>query len=111
MVQQILKIEHHHVVQLAYILDRLKKIPEGNGTLLDNCLIAYGCALGDGNRHDHYDLPILLAGNGGGSIQSGRHIKYPSRTPVTNLWLAMLDRAGAAVARLGDSTGLLEGLS
>lgn len=111
MVRQILQIERHHVEQLAYILDRLKKIPEGAGTLLDNCLIAYGCALGDGNRHDHYDLPIVLAGKGGGSIASGRHIRYPSRTPVTNLWLAMLERAGASAPRLGDSTGVLERLN
>ena len=110
MVRQILKIELHHLTQLAYILKRLKSIREGNGTLLDNCLIAYGCGLGDGNRHDHQDLPILLAGKGGGTIRSGRHIKYPSRTPVTNLWLAMLDRAGAPTARLGDSTGVLKGL-
>lgn len=111
MVRQILKIERHHLAQLAYILQRLKSIREGNGTLLDNCLIAYGSGLGDGNRHDHQDLPILLAGKGGGTIRSGRHIKYPSRTPLTNLWLAMLDRAGASAPRLGDSTGLLQNLT
>jgi hypothetical protein len=111
MIRQIIKIERHHVTQLAYVLDRLKQIREGDGTLLDNCLIAYGCALGDGNRHDHQDLPTLLAGKGGGSIRSGRHVRYPTNTPVTNLWLAMLDRAGAHAPRLGDSTGTLEGLS
>ncbi len=111
MVRSILRIEHHHVTQLAYILQRLKDIREGEGTLLDNCMIAYGCALGDGNRHDHFDLPIILAGKGGGSIRTGRHIRYPQNTPLTNLWLAMLDRAGAATPRLGDSTGLLNGLS
>lgn len=111
MVRSILQIERYHVTQLAYIIDRLKRIREGEGTLLDNCMIAYGCGLGDGNRHDHFDLPILLAGKGGGAIRSGRHIRYPQNTPVTNLWLAMLDRAGAAAPRLGDSTGLLNGLS
>jgi hypothetical protein len=107
MVKQLLQIERHHVTQLAYILGRLKQVREGDGTLLDNCLIAYGCALGDGNRHDHQDLPILLAGKGGGTVRPGRHIRYPSQTPVTNLWLSMLDRAGASAPRLGDSTGLL----
>jgi hypothetical protein len=72
MVQKILQIERYHLTQLAYILDRLKTIREGDGTLLDHCLIAYGCALGDGNRHDHQDLPILLAGKGDGSIRRKR---------------------------------------
>ena len=111
MVRSILQIERHQVTQFAYIVDRLKRIREGDGTLLDNCMIAYGCALGDGNRHDHDNLPILLAGKGGGSIRSGRHIRYPAQTPLTNLWLSMLDRAGAPTPRLGDSTGLLNGLS
>ena len=111
MVRSILQIERYQVTQFAYIVDRLKRVREGNGTLLDNCMIAYGCALGDGNRHDHDNLPILLAGKGGGAIRSGRHIRYPVQTPLTNLWLSMLDRAGAAAPRLGDSTGLLNGLN
>lgn len=111
MVRNILAIERYHVTQLAYVLDRLKRIREGEGTLLDNCLIAYGCALGDGNRHDHFDLPILLAGKGSGAVRSGRHVRYSNNTPVTNLWLAMLDRAGASAPRVGDSTGPLGGLT
>ncbi len=110
MVEQILKIERHHATQFASLLERLKSVREGDGTLLDNCMVAYGCALGDGDRHDHKDLPILLAGMGGGSLKPGRHVRYPANTPLTNLWLSMLDRVGAPAPRLGDSTGPLKGL-
>lgn len=107
MVRDILRIERHHVELFAGLANRLKTVREGSGSLLDNCMIAYGCALGDGNSHNHADLPILLAGKGGGSIRTGRHVRYPRNTPLTNLWLAMLQRAGAAAPRLGDSTGPL----
>jgi hypothetical protein len=111
MIAKVREINTYHVRQFAYLLGKLKSVPEGDGTLLDNCMIAYGSAIGDGNRHTHHDLPVLLAGKGGGSIKSGRHLRYPKETPVNNLWLAMLDRMGAHTSQLGDSTGLLEGLS
>ena len=110
MVKQILQIERHHLTQFAHVLNRLKTVREGTGTLLDNCMIAYGSGLGDGDRHDHKDLPILLAGKGGGSLKPGRHVRYPANTPLTNLWLSLLDRVGAPAPRLGDSTGPLKGL-
>jgi hypothetical protein len=103
-------INTFHIEQFAYLLSRLKEIPEGHGTLLDQCMIAYGSAIADGNRHDHGDLPILLAGRGGGTIQPGRHIRYPRETPLNNLWLAMLERFGAPAKQLGDSTGVLDKL-
>jgi hypothetical protein len=108
--EKIQKINRFHVEQLAYLLGRLKSVKEGTGTLLDNCLLAYGSGNSDGNRHNHDNLPILLMGMGGGTVKPGRHVKYPRETPVTNLWLSMLDRAGATVASLGDSTGRLKGL-
>jgi hypothetical protein len=108
--EKIQKINQFHVEQLAYLLGRLKAVKEGSGTLLDNCLIAYGSGNSDGNRHNHDNLPILLMGKGGGTVKPGRHVKYPRETPVTNLWLSMLDRAEASVASLGDGTGRLEGL-
>ena len=104
-------INTYHIQQFAYFLDKLKSIREGDGTLLDNCMIAYGSGNSDGNRHTHDNLPILLAGKGGGSLKTGRHIRYPKETPVNNLWLAMLDRIGAHTESLGDSTGILQGLS
>jgi Protein of unknown function (DUF1552) len=108
---KIAKINRFHMSQFAYTLEKLKAIPEGDGTLLDHCMIAYGSGNGDGNRHNHHDLPILLVGKGGGSLKTGQHIRYSKDTPLNNLWLAMLDRMGAHTEKLGDSTGLLEGLS
>ena len=103
-------INRHHVTQLAYILQRLKSIPEGDGTLLDNCLIMYGSGICDGNRHNNENLPILFAG-GGGQIKTGRHLKFRGETPVCNLFNSMLDTAGAKVDLFGDSTGRLAGFT
>jgi hypothetical protein len=100
-----------HMKQLAYLTGKLKAIKEGDGTLLDNCMIAYGSAIADPNRHAHVDLPMLLVGRGGGTITTGRYLRYTKETPVNDLWLAMLERFGAKTTKLGDSTGVLEGLS
>jgi hypothetical protein len=108
--EKIKKINRFHVTQLAYILEKLKSIPEGEGSLLDNCMIVYGSGIGDGDRHNHDDLPILLAGKGGGTIQSGRHVKFENGTPLTNLYLSLLDRLQVPCERLGDSTGRLADL-
>jgi len=104
-------INKFHLTQFAYLLSKLKSVSEGDGTLLDHCLIAYGSGNSDGNAHNHDDLPILLAGQGGGTVHQGRHIKYAKETPLNNLWLAMLDRADVKVPFLGDSTGVLSGLN
>lgn len=104
---QLKKIDRYNIEQFAYFLQRLKSVKEGDGTLLDNSMIVYGSGLGDGNRHSHHDLPILLAGRGGGRIQSGRHIRYAPETPMNNLFLTMLDILGADVEKFGDSSGRL----
>jgi len=106
--QKIAKINHFHTTQFAYFLEKLKGIREGEGTLLDNCMIIYGGAIGDGNRHNHDDLPVLLAGRGGGTLRGGRHVKLEKETPMTNLYLSMLERLGVPAERVGDSTGRLE---
>lgn len=103
-------INKFHVEQLAYLLKALKGVKEGDGTLLDHCMVAYGSGNSDGNAHNHDDLPILLAGHGCGTIKSGRHVKYARETPLNNLWLSMLDRANVKLSKLGDSTGALKGL-
>ena len=105
---KIAKINTLHVQQFAYFLNKLKSVQEGEGTLLDNCMIVYGSAIADGNAHAHHDLPLLLAGRGGGTIQPGRHAEFAQETPAANLFLAMLDRMNAPTARLGDSTGKLD---
>lgn len=105
------QINTFHTTQLAYILGKLKETREGDGSLLDNCMIVYGSGNSDGNRHNHDDLPILVAGKGGGSIRSGRHIRVPRETPLNNLWLSLLDRVQTPIDQLGDSTGRLQGLN
>ena len=109
-IAQLKKIDQFLVSQYAYLLEKLKTIKEGEGTLLDHSMILYGSGLGDGNRHSHHDLPVILGGGAGGTIESGRHLKYPTDTPMNNLFLSMLDRMDAEVESMGDSTGRLEGL-
>jgi hypothetical protein len=106
-IRKVREINRFHIAQFAHLLTRLKSIPEGDGTLLDHCMIAYGSGNSDGDRHNHDDLPILLAGRGGGTIKTGRHIALAGETPVTNLWASMLDRMDVRVPFLGDSTGTL----
>lgn len=106
-VTKIAAIDKFFAEQFAYFLRQLKNTPEGEGTLLDNCLIVYGGAIRDGNRHDHHDLPILLAGGGGGRVTPGSHVNYSSETPLNNLYLTMLDAVGVDLREFGDSTGKL----
>src|SRR5256886_14637111 len=86
----------------------MKSIQEPTGTLLDNSMIVYGAGISDGDRHNHDDLPILLAGKGGGTIKAGRHVRYKNGTPLTNLLLCMLDRMGVHAENLGGSSGRLD---
>jgi len=106
-----IKINTYHVEQLAYLINRLKTTPDGDGTLLDHSMILYGSSIADGNRHTHTDLPLALIGGGSGTLKGGRHIRYADETPMTNLLLALLDKAGVHTEKLGDSTGTLEHLS
>jgi hypothetical protein len=106
-VEQLKKIDLFLVTEFTAFLKKLQSIPEGTGSLLDHSLVLYGSGLSDGNRHRHDDLPIILAGRAGGTIQPGRHVALASETPLNNLFLSMLDRIGASVPSLGDSTGRL----
>lgn len=108
---KVAKINRFHLTQFAKFVTKLKSIQEGEGTLLDNCMLVYGAGLGDGNAHNHDNLPVLLVGKGGGSLRTGRHVRFDKETPMANLYLSMLDRFGAAADRIGDSTGLLPNLS
>lgn len=106
----IAKIDTYLVTQFAYFLDKLKSVKEGEGTLLDNSLILYGSAIADANRHSHHDLPIVVAGRGGGQFEQGKLREYANETPLNNLFVSMCHMAGAKVDSLGDSTGRLEGV-
>lgn len=101
------KINNFHTSQLAYILNKMDSIKEGDRTLLDNSMVVYGAGICDGDRHNHDDLPLLLAGSGGGKIKSGQHLKFNSNTPMTNLFLSMADKMNIPVENIGDSTGKL----
>jgi hypothetical protein len=109
--EKIKKINRFHVAQLAYLLDKLKGVKEADGSnLLDNLMLVYGSGIGDGDRHNHDDLPILLIGKGGGTVRVGRHLRYKKDTPLCNLYLSLLDRVGAKADSFGDSTGRLTDL-
>ena len=109
--EKISKINTFHVEQLSYMLQKMKSIPEGDGSLLDHCMVVYGSGISDGNRHNNENLPIVLAGRGGGWIRPGRHIQYSGDTPLNNLFVTMLNQAGATTDSFNDSTGTLPFLS
>ena len=106
-VSKIQKVDEYLVEQYAYFLQKLDSISDGDGTLLDQSMVLYGSGLSDGNRHRHDDLPILLAGNAGGKIETNRLIKLKDETPMGNLFLSMLDVMGTPIDSIGDSKGRL----
>ena len=110
-IEDITKVNRYHVEQFAYFVDKLAAIRDGEGRLLDNMMVVYGSGIGDGNRHTHHDLPVVLAGRGAGTLHPGRHIRYQTETPMNNLYLSLLDRVGVPTEPLGDATGTLEHLS
>jgi len=108
--EKIGKVNKYHVEQFAYLVKKFKEAREESGSLLDNSMLMYGSGIGDGNKHNHDDLPIALLGKAGGSIPTGRHLQYRRDTPLTNLYRTMLAKVGAPTDKFGDSNGLLEHL-
>jgi hypothetical protein len=109
-IAQVAKINLYHVQLFSRFLETLQSVPDGDGSLLDHTMLVYGGGIGDGNLHEHVDLPVLLAG-GGAYLRTGRHVVYTEEPPMANLLLSLLTRAGVPTEALGDSTGRLEGLS
>ncbi len=109
-VSNLQKIDEFYIQQFANFLQKLDSLAEGEGTVLDNSMIVYGSAISDGNRHRHHDLPIILAGRGGGTLATGRHLVYPKDTPLNNLFLSMTDRLGCTLDTIGDGKERLSGL-
>jgi hypothetical protein len=108
-IAKVIQINTFHIKMLSYYLDKLRNTPDGDGSLLDHSMLLYGAALSDANLHLYTDLPVLLVAGGVNGIKGGQHIRYPTRTPLSNLLLTMLDKAGVPhVERLGDSTGRVE---
>jgi hypothetical protein len=102
------RIDTYHVQMLAYLLEKMQATPDGDGSLLDHSLIMYGSGMGNGNLHRHSDMPVLLAGKLGGKFKTGYHLDYKMDTPMANLLVAILDKAGVPIEKLGDSTGPLK---
>ena len=101
------RINAHHVQLFSHVLERLKATPDGDGNLLDHSLLLYGSAMSNSNVHNHGPLPVLVAGGAAGRMKGGRHIKYPENTPMSNLLMTILDKAGIPQESVGDSTGFL----
>lgn len=110
MIDKVAKINEYHVSLFAYLLGRLKSVPDGDGSLLDHSMYLYGSGMGDPNLHDHINLPILVAGGGAGELKGGRHIRYADRTPLANLHLTLLEKAGVRMETFADSRGRVEEL-
>jgi hypothetical protein len=108
---KITKINTYAVEQFAKFVEKLRKTPDGDGSLLDHSMIMYGSSISDGNLHNHNDLPMLLVGGGAGQIKGGRHLKYAPDTPVMNLGATLLDKMGIPFERLGDANGRLAELA
>jgi hypothetical protein len=103
-------INRWHIEQYAYLLEKLRSMPEGEGTVLDNSMILFGAGLRDGDAHSPHNLPLVLGGRGGGRIATGQHLVYEKDTALSNLYLCMLDAFGAPMERFADSTGALPGV-
>ena len=107
-VAKVVKINHYHVTQFAYLLEKLRSTPDGDGSLLDHTIAMYGTGMGECNAHDPRNIPLLLAGGRSAQLKGGRHIRYPKETPLANLHLTLLDKLGVHMERIGDSTGHLD---
>ena len=109
--KEVQKIDIFHMQQYAYILKRMKKIKESDGsTMLDNSLVTYGAALGDGSTHQYYDLPLSVAGRGQGQVKQGRFIQCKSGTLNSNMWLSLAKLMGLEMDSFADSTGVISDL-
>jgi hypothetical protein len=105
--ENLTKINAYHVTLVAHFLEKLRSTPDGDGNLLDHSLVLYGSGMSNSNIHNHSPLPVLVAGGAAGKMKGGRHLKYPENTPMANLLLTILDKAGVPQESIGDSTGIL----
>jgi hypothetical protein len=109
--EKLTQINQYHADIVSGFIGKLKATPDGDGTLLDRSMVLYGSGLSDSNRHLHENLPVLLFGRGNGSVSTGRHVVLAEPTPMTNLYLSMLDQMNVRTESLGDSTGALQHLT
>jgi hypothetical protein len=102
------RLNTYHMTKFAYFVERLKALPDGDGSLLDHSLVLYGSSLSDGNQHNFSPLPIVLAGHASGQLKGGRHLQFPKDTKMSNLLAAMLNKLNVPTEKFGDGTGVLE---
>jgi hypothetical protein len=107
-IEKLVKIQNYHLTLFTRFLEKLNTTKDGDGSLLDHSLILYGSNMSNSNAHNHFPLPTLLLGGGAGTMKGGHHIKQPDHTPMTNVLLTMLHKAGVEVESVGDSTGVIE---
>ncbi len=103
--ERLARVQSYHSRVFADFVQKLAEMPDGEGSMLDNTMLVYGSNMSDSNAHDHFPLPSAIVGGGAGAIRGNQHLRYPDRTPVSNLMLTVLQRAGVEVETLGDSTG------
>ena len=111
LLDKVTRINEYHMVQFAKWMEKLKGIKEGDSNILGNSMIVYGAGLSDGNRHTHENLPVMIVGGGGNTIKGGRRITYRKETPISNLYLSMMDRMNVKIEHFGDATGRIDGLN
>jgi hypothetical protein len=106
-IQKLIKLQTYHSEHLARFLKKLQELPDGDGSMYDHLLMMYGSNMSNSDRHNQFPLPVTLIGGACGKVKGGQHLKYPDRTPLANLLLTVLDRAGTPVEKVGDSTALM----
>ena len=109
-IEKVTQVNTFHMKLFTKFVEKMQSTADGDGTLLDHSTIVYGSGIADGDKHTHEDLPVLLVGGAGG-FKMGRHVQYPKDTPMTNLYLTVLDRIGVRPETIGDSTGRIEHLT
>ena len=108
-IEKVTQVNTFHMGLFAKFVEKMQATADGDGTLLDSSTIVYGSGIADGDKHTHSDLPVLVVGGRGFTM--GRHVKYPVDTPMTNLYLTVLDKVGVRPDTIGDSTGQIEHLT
>jgi hypothetical protein len=104
-IERLLRVQVYHTQQFAKFVQKLADLPDGDGSMLDHSILLYGSNMSNSNAHDHFPLPSAIVGGGCRTIKGGQHLRYPDRTPVSNLLLTLLNRAGVTLESIGDSTG------
>jgi hypothetical protein len=109
-IQKLVKVQRYHVERFAEFVDKLAKIPDGEGSLLDHSMLMYGSNMSNSDRHNNYPLPIMLVGGACGGLRGGQHLTLPEYTTLSNLHLTVVNKAGLELKSLADSTGEIAGV-